>query len=107
MTSYELSATNSQGETFTLSMSMYEITELLAALEEAAARAGAPEPGPAYQAFPVTGRVLEDALVCRFGELSQVDLAWFDGSGHWQTPGNVLSTDSARAEVWTVVWGDY
>ena len=107
MTFYEISATNSQGETFTLSTTRQGLIDLVAALEHAAARQGAPEPGPAHQRFPVQGAVIEEAMAGHFGHLSDINLAWFDGSRHWQTSGTALSADAARADEWTVVWGDY
>ena len=107
MTFYELSATNSQGATFTLTTTMHGLVDLVAALQQAAARYGAAEPGPAYQDFRLPGVVIEEAVAGHFGHLGKVNLDWFDGTRHWQTSGTVLSEDSARAGEWTVVWGDY
>ena len=107
MTFYELRATNSHGETFTVTTTMRGLVDLVADIEQAAARHGAAQPGMAYQDVLLPGAVIEEAVAGHFGHLSQVNLAWFDGIRHWQTSGLALSDDSARADEWTVVWGDY
>ena len=108
VTFYELSATNSRGQSFTLTLhGAHGLITLADRLRQAVQQAHLDVEVVAYEEFQVPGDLLAAVIGAHAGSLGEVSLEWFDGEQHWRSSGQYLSEPSNLKDSWSILYGDY